>query len=389
MTTGSQNATRPVLVTGAMGLLGRRVVEVLLGRGHSVVALDVRNSATEATAASLSGTANDDRRFVPAWVDLLDPESVGQLVEQHSPVAIIHLAAAVSPACYRNPSAARAVNVDGTRHLVAAAVGHVPESAFVLTSSAAVNGSRNPYRNLGRVTPATPINPIDCYGEQKAAAEEIVMNSGLPRVILRLGGIMSADQMTAIRTDLMMMARITPRDGRVHMVDARDAATACTNAVDRIESVHGTTFVIGGDESHVLTHGAVQDDCYAAVGLGRIGPSVNRPGNPDDDNAWGLTDWFDTTESQRALGYQDHRWDQTMEWIADSLGSKRQMARLVGPIGRSALRAHAARENRRDGIGQFADPWMVVRRRYGAEALASSAVRGARGMDDDGPLVPD
>jgi nucleoside-diphosphate-sugar epimerase len=307
---------------------------------------------------------------VPAWVNLLDREAVGQLVEQCMPAGIIHLAAAVSPACYRNPVAARQVNVEGTQHLLDAAVKHVPESAFVLTSSAAVNGSRNPYRNLGRVTAATPINPIDCYGEQKAAAEELVTTSGLKHVILRLGGIMSADQMTAIRSDLMMMARITPRDNRVHMVDARDAANACINASDRIDTVSNHTFVIGGDESHVLTHTAVQDDCYAAIGLGRIGPSINCPGNPDDDTAWGLTDWFDTTESQNALAYQDHRWDQTMEWIAESLGAKRQAARLIGPIARPALRAHAARENRRDGVKRFADPWRVIRRRYGPEALA-------------------
>ena len=362
---------RPVLVTGAMGLLGRQVVEVLLGRGTPVVALDVRTSATESAAVSLSRQASGSGDLRSAWVDLLDPEAVRQLVEQCLPVAIIHLAAVVSPACYRNPSAARKVNVEGTRHLVAAAVRHVPASALILTSSSAVHGSRNPYRNLGRVTPATPVNPIDCYGEQKAAAEELVITSGLQHVILRMGGIMSPDQMTAIRTDLMMMARITPRDNRVHMVDARDAATACINAADRTDTVSGSTFVIGGDESHVLTHTAVQEDCYAAIGLGRIGPSINRPGNPDDDTAWGLTDWFDTTESQRALEYQNHRWDQTVEWIAESLGRKRQAARLIGPIARPALRAHAARQHRRDGVRQFADPWTVVRRRYGPEALAS------------------
>ena len=81
----------PVLVTGAMGLLGRRVVEVLLGRGSAVVALDVRNSGTESTAVSLSQEANGSGDLLSAWVDLLDPEAVRQLVEQcragrdHSP----------------------------------------------------------------------------------------------------------------------------------------------------------------------------------------------------------------------------------------------------------------------------------------------------------------
>src|SRR4051812_12380196 len=112
MSASSQHAARPVLVTGAMGLLGRRVVEVLLGRGSAVVALDVRNAATESTAVSLSRQANGNGDLLSAWVDLLDPEAVRQLVEQCMPAAIIHLAAIVSPACYRNPSAARKVNVE-------------------------------------------------------------------------------------------------------------------------------------------------------------------------------------------------------------------------------------------------------------------------------------
>jgi nucleoside-diphosphate-sugar epimerase len=354
-----------------MGLLGRRVVEALLGDGRTVVALDVRSPSTEATAAALAHQANGNGELLAAWVDLLNPEAVHQLIEQRLPSAVIHLAAVVSPTCYRNPSGARRVNVEGTQHLLAACVRHIPDSAFILASSAAVHGSRNPYRKLGRITPTSPINPIDCYGEQKAATEELVAASRLKHAILRLGGIMSPDQMTAIRSDLMMMARITPRDNRVHMVDARDAGTAFINAVARIDSVSGVTFVVGGDESHVLTHIAVQEDCYAAIGLGRVGPSINLPGNPDDDTAWGLTDWFDTTESQRALEYQDRRWDQTMEWIADSLGAKRQAARLMSPIARPVLRAYAARQHRRDGVEQYADPWTIVRRRYGAEALAS------------------
>ncbi len=45
-----------VLVTGAFGQVGRRCTEILLGRGRTVVALDLRTDKTVATAAELSSS---------------------------------------------------------------------------------------------------------------------------------------------------------------------------------------------------------------------------------------------------------------------------------------------------------------------------------------------
>lgn len=218
------DSTKTVLVTGAMGQVGKRVAQILLGRGTTVIGLDLDTAGTQAVAAELT-QAGRPGRFVPAFVDLTDADAVRAVMIEHQPGAVVHFAAVVSPPCYRNPELARRVNVDGTRHLVEAAKELTITPAFIEASSSAVYGARNPYRNAGRINPQTPVNPIDIYGEQKAAAEAIVADNGLPHAMLRLGGILSTDSLAmSTGPEYLLLMRATPRDNRVHMTDARDVA---------------------------------------------------------------------------------------------------------------------------------------------------------------------
>src|ERR1700752_4111775 len=149
-----------ILITGAFGQVGKRCTQILLDRGRTVIATDLRTDKTVAAAAELSAGAG---ALVPAYVDLLDPAAVRELVAAHRPEAIIHLAAIVSPPSYRNPGLARRVNVGGTENLLAAAAALHRPPLFLMASSAAVYGSRNPYRYPERITPDTPVDPIDQY----------------------------------------------------------------------------------------------------------------------------------------------------------------------------------------------------------------------------------
>jgi nucleoside-diphosphate-sugar epimerase len=345
-----------------------------------VVALDLRTAATMMVASTLARRAVPADRFVPAYVDLTDKDAVDALVAEHRPDAIVHLAAVVSPVCYRDPDLARRVNVLGTANLVSAA-GHLAVPPFfVEASSSAVYGSRNPYRSLGRITPETPVNPVDCYGEQKVAAERIVSGGGLPHAVLRIGGIISPDGLGKTGPDYLVLMRATPRDNRLHAVDARDVALAFANAVERADQINGMILLIGGDESYVHTHAALQDEVFAAIGLGRVGPTINLPGDPDDDGGWGLTDWFDTDGTQRLLQFQEHRWSDTLGWLAESLGGSRMALRIAGPLARPAVRGYLARQRRREHRGPYADPWKLIRDIYGPQALADATRSPASGV---------
>ena len=188
---------------------------------------------------------------------------------------------------------------------------------FLMASSAAVYGSRNPYRHPERITPDTPVRPIDQYGEDKVLAEAAIRASGLPYALFRLGGVISPDTQASINGDYLLLMRSMPGDNRIHAVDARDVALAFANAVDREAAIAGKVLLIGGNESYVKLQRDLEDDMMAGLGLGRLGPSASLPGDPSDDRGWSFTGWFDTTESQALLDFQQHDWDETVAWIAE------------------------------------------------------------------------
>ncbi|CAM3154128.1 NAD(P)-dependent oxidoreductase [Mycobacterium colombiense] len=359
-----------VLVTGAFGQVGKRCTQILLERGRTVVAMDLRNDNTVATEKELAAGGYPGT-LIPAYTDLLDADAVSELVATHPPEAVVHLAAVVSPLSYRNPELARRVNVGGTENLLAACSALPRPPLFLMASSAAVYGSRNPYRQPERITPATPVNPIDQYGQDKVLAEAAIRGSGLPYALFRLGGVISPDTNSTVNGDSLLLMRSMPGDNRMHAVDARDVALAFANGVDRGATISGKVVLIGGNESYVLTQRALEDSLMEAFGLGPLGPSASLPGDPGDDRGWSFTGWYDTTEAQALLDFQEHDWSQTLEWLAESQGRLRLLLRVLGPVLRPALRAVLMVLRRLEGRGPYADPWSLIEKKYGTAALAS------------------
>lgn len=252
-------STDRVLVTGAFGLVGSAVVAALATRGRVVVATDLRTPANTRQAQQLP--AGVDVR----WADLTSTDEVADLVGSVDPAAIIHLAALIPPFCYRNRKLAQAVNVGATESLVAAASAMAAPPRLVLASSIAVYGPRNPHRDNGLLTADTPVNPGDLYGANKVAAEAAVTSSSLDWVILRLGGVLSAEPMWGIDPDLMRFEAMLPADGRIQTVDVRDVAQAFCAATETAHTRE--VFLIGGDGSHRVTQAAVGAGVTSAMGL--------------------------------------------------------------------------------------------------------------------------
>jgi dTDP-4-dehydrorhamnose reductase len=149
------------LVTGVTGLLGANAALALQGDLHVV------------------GLARESRPL--AWCpniitgDLLDPQSLRRAVEVVQPDVILHCAAlAHHGMCEEDPELADAVNVEGTRALRALTEGRT----FVYISTDTVfSGSQGGHRETDAVAPTT------VYGETKARAEELVLESADSLVI--------------------------------------------------------------------------------------------------------------------------------------------------------------------------------------------------------------
>ena len=349
--------TEKVLVTGGFGLVGSQTVRRLAIDGHHVVATDLGTPAQRKAAASLPATAE------ARWANLTNQDDVDQLLAEVSPTAIVHLAAVIPPAIYRNRELGRRVNVDATAALLRAAQARPRPPRFVLASSNAVYGSRNPHRHPERLSVDSPLRPADLYGSHKVEAETLLRASSLEWVILRLGGVISSDPgAMPFDGDALFFESALPADGRIHTVDVRDVASAFAAATTA--DVVGETLLIAGDDSHLHRQKDVGAALAAARGLSNVLPA-GRPGDPESDENWFITDWLDTDRAQQALSFQHHSWPEMLAQLRAAVGWRRYPMSLISPVARQLLKRRAAY---RDVPGRYADPWGAVRSRLGEPA---------------------
>ena len=349
--------TEKVLVTGGFGLVGSQPVRRLVEAGHEVIVTDLGTPDQRTAAAALPPGAT------ARWADLTKSDEVDRLVADVSPTAIVHLAALIIPAIFRNRELGRRVNVDATAALVRAAQSQPQPPRFVLASSNAVYGSRNPHRHPERLTAESPLRGSDLYGAHKIEAENLLRGSDLDWVILRLGGVMSVvPGAIPFSRDALYFESTLPTDGRIHTVDVRDVATAFTAATTA--DVVGETLLIAGDDSHLHTQKVVGPALAAARGLSNVLPT-GRPGDPDSEDDWFVTDWLDTTRAQEALSFQHHSWPAMLAEMRAIVGWRRYPMALIAPLARVFLKRQAAY---RDTPGRYADPWGAIRSRLGDPA---------------------
>jgi dTDP-4-dehydrorhamnose reductase len=160
-----------ILITGASGYLGRRLVSgaAALGRVYS--------------AMHRAPTSPDDSAFV---VDVGDRDAVLDLVGRLQPTAIIHTAA-VNPGQGDEAEMMR-VNAEGSRHIGEAALS-VGARLVAVSTDIVHDGHAGPY---GDDAPATPINP---YGRSKAAGEAAVLDVDPSAVVVRTSLMYGLDEM--------------------------------------------------------------------------------------------------------------------------------------------------------------------------------------------------
>jgi GDP-4-dehydro-6-deoxy-D-mannose reductase len=134
-----------VLVTGAGGFVGRRLLPKLAAAGHDAVGVDRE-------------------------VDVADAAALERAVERAAPEALVHLAAlSFVPDSFRDPEAAFRVNFLGLRNLLEAVRARVPRARVLVVSTGNVYGTAEagapPFAESAALRPESP------YARAKAAAD--------------------------------------------------------------------------------------------------------------------------------------------------------------------------------------------------------------------------
>ena len=173
-----------ILVTGAAGLIGTRVVRKLLEAGEEVVHQDIRAPAREFNAGQgkLHVVVNDASQG----------EELLSLITTYNVDRIIHLASLLGPETEMYPHRTSLVNVAGTTTLfeVCRWTGRVQR--VVYASSSGVFGSQSFYGERP-VTEDDPVKPESVYSAAKVyvevAADRYIQDHGMDIRGLRPGSV--------------------------------------------------------------------------------------------------------------------------------------------------------------------------------------------------------
>lgn len=155
-----------ILITGAAGMLGRKLVAKLVEDGE-VDHLTLADIVTSLKPVGFSG------KITTHAVDISQAETATLLLTD-KPDVIFHLAAIVSGDAEENFAKGNAINLDGTRYLLEEArilndkTGYKPR--FVFSSSIAVFGAPLP----DVIGDEQRLTPLSSYGTQKAIGELMV-----------------------------------------------------------------------------------------------------------------------------------------------------------------------------------------------------------------------
>jgi len=307
-----------VLITGGAGRLGITVCKAFLHEGFQVRVFDLD------TPNNLKSVQRLNEKAEVMWGDVTQPDSVRKALDDID--AVVHMAGILPPVAYEKPELAAKVNVGGTKiivDLIKERGGNIP---FLFTSSVAAFGP-TPIASQPLCPEKTKSNPRGAYGETKLQAENIIKESGIDFVILRLTATM---YLSFSVSDLKRMFTV-PLNNRIEYCHPNDTAAAILNAIKNFNSVKGNILVIsGGPEQRML----YKDMIRAMMGI--MGLPLP-PAKKFTTEPYYL-DWYDTTKAQELLKFQHHTFADYLKDYSIELARKYGsgflpfMRRFIGPV---------------------------------------------------------
>ncbi|MEZ4287836.1 MAG: NAD(P)-dependent oxidoreductase [Polyangiales bacterium] len=323
-------------MTGAFGRLGLGLLRQLLSEGDEIVAFDVDSKAQRRAATKLLASLQTDERSLihPSWGDIRNAKNVRDAIEGCD--AVIHNAGILAPASESNPELSYAVNVDGTKNVIAACKGSQKQPVLLFASSISVCGRQGPDGPIA--TSDTPAIASDHYTAQKKECEELIRASGTQWILFRIGASAEPSLTDTDMDTMRMMFEVHPKC-RIEYVHPLDVAIAQSNGV-RTPAAVGKVLMIGGGETCRTTYDAFFNMVFSAAGI----PALPREAFGD---APFYSSWMNTSESQALLQFQTRTLDDVAAQAERDFRWVRFFVKPIGPLARRGLLRYSGPWQRR------------------------------------------
>ena len=246
-----------ILLTGASGAVGIQTLMELVKHTdtYEITAFDLENKQSK---KKLQSFAKDVRLVFGDITQIKDLEKVSNKQD-----FVIHLAAVIPPLADEKPVLAEAVNVGGTKKLLAALKENSPHAFFLYSSSISIYGDRvkNPMIKVGdSLQPSVG----DEYAITKISGENAVRDSGLRWTIFRFTGIM---QPSPGNMDPLMFHM--PLNTSFEIATARDTGYALVQAIAHETELEGRIFNLSGGEKCRIIYRDFINKSFELSGLGK------------------------------------------------------------------------------------------------------------------------
>ena len=292
-----------ILITGANGLLGQKLVSILGDSKHSILASgqgDCRILNLPENASYQPCNVTNEEEVKQTWIDF-------------QPDAVIHTAAMTNvDECELNPEKCQVQNVVATQNVIQACE-MVGAQLIHLSTDFIFDGSSGPYSEMDKP------NPISIYGQSKLDAETLVQKASCPWSIVRTVLVYGIAPGLS-RSNIILWVKASLEQGKeIQVVDdqfrtptlAEDLATGCILIAEK--KAEGI-FNISGKDFLTPYEMAIQTADFFSLNKGLIkqatAATFTQPAKRPPRTG------FDISKAVQELGYNPHSFREGIEILA-------------------------------------------------------------------------
>ena len=240
---------KKVLVTGAAGAIGIKVIKYLLSEGkYEITALDLR------TKSNLKKLRRYRRRINIIYGSINDYVLMDALIKDMD--YIIHLAGIMPPLADIKKDLCELIDYQGTETMIKSMNYYNPKCNFIYASSTTIYGKVS----IANINTKGKLDKLDYYSHSKLKIEKLITNKVKNYTIIRLPLILTNPNTKSF----MYNANINQV---TEALTDQDAAYLFINAINKFNELKGNIWNAGGGQTQTDKYGKILLNVLSIYGI--------------------------------------------------------------------------------------------------------------------------